>query len=156
MTTVRRIILLSIIALSPAAAMHALGHGDGKMPGPFLQRHAVMGSLAAHMKATKAAIATEEFKAAATHADAIYWLARIVPDTFPEGSGPNMGKTRAAPKIWQDWAGFTAASRRLAETAAELRQAAKSDNESATKAAFATVAKSGCGGCHKVYRTAKQ
>jgi cytochrome c556 len=133
-----------------------LAHGGGDMPGPFLQRHAVMGSLAAHMKATKAAIDAGALKDAARQADAIYWLARMLPDTFPKGSGPEMGKTRADPKIWQDWSGFVAASERLAETSEALKKAADGGDAAATEAAFKAVGREGCGGCHKVYRAPKR
>lgn len=139
-----------------AATAIAFAHGGKHMPQPFLERHAVMGSLAAHMKATKAALSDKDMKAVAGQADAIYWLARIVPATFPEGSGPEMGKTRASPKIWEDWKGFEAASAKLAETAAALRTAAKSDNAAHAETAFRNVAREGCGGCHKVYRAPKQ
>lgn len=126
------------------------------MPPLMMQRHAVMGSLAAHMKATKSALSSKEFDAVAGQAEAIYWLARIIPTTFPEASGPEMGKTRASSKVWADGKGFETASARLADMASELKTAAKSDNATHTENAFRKVGREGCGGCHKVYRTAKQ
>ena len=139
-----------------AASFVAFAHGGNQMPPPMMQRHAVMGSLAAHMKAAKSALSSKEFDAVAGQAEAIYWLARILPTAFPEGSGPEMGKTRASPKIWQDWKGFEAASAQLADAAAELKTAAKSDNAAHTETAFRKLGREGCGGCHKVYRTPKQ
>jgi cytochrome c556 len=133
----------------------AFAHSGGKMPRPFLQRHAVMGSLAAHMKAAKAAITANDMKAVSGQAEAIHWLARMLPDTFPKGSGPEMGKTRAAPKIWEDWTGFVAASDKLATTAMALKTAAGSGNAQAAEAAFTAVGRDGCGDCHTVYRAPK-
>lgn len=133
----------------------AFAHGGNQMPQPFMERHAVMGSLAAHMKAAKAALSDKDMDAVAGQADAIYWLARIVPTTFPKGSGPELGKTRASPKIWQDWTGFEAASATLADKAAALKTAAKSDNAAHAETEFRNVAREGCGGCHKIYRTSK-
>lgn len=131
----------------------ALAHGTGPMPPPFLQRHAVMTSLAVHLKAAKAAVAAGDIKAVADQAEAIHWLARILPDIFPKGSGAEMGDTRAAPKIWEDWKGFSAASGELADTAAALKKAAETNG--AVEDAFKAVAIEGCGGCHKLYRLPK-
>jgi hypothetical protein len=89
------------LACLAAAVTAAFAHSGGAMPKPFLQRHAVMTSLAAHLKAAKADLDAKDWKGVALHAEAIHWLARIVPDTFPKGSGPEMGKTRASPKIWK-------------------------------------------------------
>lgn len=150
-----RFFLLGMAVLGATGA-GVLAHGGGDMPRPFLQRHAVMGSLAAHMKATKSAIGSGNLKDTARQAEAIYWLARMLPDTFPKGSGPEMGKTRAEPKIWQDWQGFLAASDRLADTASALRKAAHGGNREATDAAFKAVGREGCGGCHKAYRAPKR
>lgn len=145
--------ILFVIALFAAGGGVAFAHGDGgDMPRPFMQRHAVMGSLAAHMKAAKAAMDAGDLKAVANQAEAIHWLARILPDVFPKGSGPEMGDTRAAPKIWEDRDGFVAASHRLADTASALAKDAKSGNADATEAAFRQTGKEGCGGCHKTYR----
>lgn len=145
-----------VVAVLVAASFVAFAHGGNHMPPPMMQRHAVMGSLAAHMKATKSALSSKEFDAVAGQAEAIYWLARILPTTFPKGSGPEMGKTRASPKIWEDWKGFETASARLADTASELKTAAKSDNPAHAENAFRKVGREGCGGCHKVYRGPKQ
>lgn len=67
-----------------------------------------------------------------------------------------MGMTRAAPKIWADWDGFTKASDRLAETATALQKAANADEPKASEAAFKAMTVQGCGGCHKIYRTVKR
>jgi cytochrome c556 len=138
------------------ASATVFAHGGKNMPQPFMERHAVMGSLAAHMKAAKAAISSGDLKLAAGQADAIYWLARIMPATFPKGSGPEMGKTRASPKIWEDWAGFEAATNTLAERAKALKTAVDSGDAAAADAAFKTLGREGCSGCHKAYRAPKK
>jgi cytochrome c556 len=150
-----RSILLAAAVLGAICGI-AFAHDGGHMPRPFLQRHAVMGSLAAHMKSAKSAMAAGELKAVAGQAEAIHWLARILPDIFPKGSGPEIGKTRASPKIWNDWQGFVVASNRLAETATTLKQAAESNNAGAARTEFKATVMDGCGGCHKVYRLPKQ
>jgi len=147
--------MVAFVCLASTIAV-AFAHMGKDMPRPFLQRHALMGSLAAHTKAIKVAIDAKDMKLAASQAEAIHWLARILPDTFPKGSGPEMGTTRAAPKIWADWDGFTKASNRLAEIATTLRKTATADDLKASEAAFKAMTVQGCGGCHKVYRTAKR
>jgi len=149
------LLIAAFVCLTSTIAV-ALAHMGKDMPRPFLQRHALMGSLAAHTKAIKAAIGAKDMKLAASQAEAIHWLARVLPDTFPKGSGPAMGMTRAAPKIWADWNGFTKASNRLAETASALQKKATADDLKASEAAFKAMTVQGCGGCHKVYRTAKR
>ena len=149
-------ILFVVVALAAAGGV-AFAHGNGgDMPRPFMQRHAVMGSLAAHMKAAKAAMDAGDLDAVAGQAEAIHWLARILPDVFPKGSGPEMGDTRASPKIWEDWEGFVAASHKLADTAGALAKAAKGGNADAANAAFRETGKEGCGGCHNAYRLTKR
>lgn len=150
-----RLFILAVACLIAVTAV-AYAHSGANMPRPFMQRHAIMGSLGAHMKAAKAAIAAGDMKAVAGQAEAIHWLARILPDSFPKGSGQAMGKTRAAPKIWEDWKGFEAASAKLAETAMALKSAAGNGNAGKVDAAFKKVGLQGCGGCHKAFRTPKQ
>lgn len=150
-----RLPVLAAACLTAISAV-AYAHSGANMPRPFMQRHAIMGSLGAHMKAAKAAIAAGDMKAVAAQAEAIHWLARILPDSFPKGSGPKMGKTRAAPNIWADWMGFEAASAKLAATAMALKSAAGKGDAGKVDAAFKKVGFQGCGGCHKAFRAPKQ
>lgn len=152
----RYIFSAAIIVCLLSAFAAAFGQTGRNMPRPLLQRHAVMGSLAAHMKAIRAAIASNDKYDVMALADAIHWLARMLPDTFPKGSGREMGKTRAEPKIWSDWEGFVVASDRLAETADALKKTAADGNAEAIEEAFRIVARKGCGDCHKAYRTPKR
>ena len=74
-----------------------------------------------------------------------------MPPLFPASSKTG-GETTAAPKIWEDEAGFKAA---FAKFGSDSKSAAGSvkDLES-FKAAFASVGKD-CGGCHNTYRIKK-
>lgn len=151
--------LAFVLVTSAGSSGHegaVMGHQGAVMPKPMLERHAVMTSLAAHSVAIKTAIARRDSEAVARHAEAMHWLAQIVPHSFPNGSGEALGKTRALPKIWQDWTGFTAAAHALAEEAAKLAAAAKSGQTQQLHVRFATMAKRGCGGCHGTYRAPKR
>ena len=71
---------------------------------------------------------------------------------FPETSKTG-GETTAAPKIWEDQAGFR---KRFDDWAADIKTAAAhTDSKESFTAAFQTVAKN-CGGCHETYRIKKQ
>lgn len=73
-------------------------------------------------------------------------------ELFPEGSEEG-GKTTAAPKIWEDRAGFTQAVAKFeADTASGI--ATKPADLDAFKTAFGAAA-ANCGTCHKEYRVKK-
>src|SRR3954454_9367493 len=77
--------------------------------------------------------------------------AKRIPTLFPENSKTG-GDTAAAPKIWEDMAGFQAAAAKLG---ADSQKAAASVNDlAAFKTTFGEVTKD-CGGCHETYRLKK-
>jgi cytochrome c556 len=67
---------------------------------------------------------------------------------FPAGSGT--GDTKAAPKIWEDMAGFKKAEAKFEADVAAAIAAAPQDLD-AFKAQFDAVT-SNCGACHQAYR----
>lgn len=69
-------------------------------------------------------------------------------DLFPDNSKTG-GETTAAPKIWEDMAGFKAALAKFGREAKAAEEAVK-DLDS-FKAQFGEVSKN-CGGCHRDYR----
>ena len=86
-----------------------------------------------------------------THATTIARLAPQVSRWFPAGTGPDVGKTRAKPEIWQKPEDF-AAKRRAFQTAARSFDAtAKTGDVAAIKASFGTLGKT-CKACHDPYR----
>jgi cytochrome c556 len=77
--------------------------------------------------------------------------AKRIPTLFPENTKTG-GDTAAAPKIWEDMAGFQAAAAKLG---ADSQKAAASVNDLETfKATFGAVTKD-CGACHDTYRLKK-
>lgn len=122
-------------------------------------RKAVMQSIAAHFRGTVAAIKSGDSKriqAAARQAQAINTLSKGIVILTPRGSGASAGKTRALPKIWQDWDGYKKAAANLTEETAKLVTALKSGDAKAAMAQFARTGKMGCGGCHGTYRAKKK
>ncbi len=71
---------------------------------------------------------------------------------FPEDSKTG-GDTEAAPKIWEDKAGFDALTAEFQTASAKAAEAAKA-GEGDFKAAFGAVAKN-CKACHQDYRIKK-
>jgi len=74
-----------------------------------------------------------------------------MPDLFPANSKTG-GETTAAPKIWDDMAGFKAGFAKMS-TEAKAAQSSVKDLDS-FKAAFGGLTKN-CGGCHETYRVKK-
>jgi cytochrome c556 len=86
-------------------------------------------------------------KILATYEDA----AGKMPNLYPADSKTG-GETTAAPKIWEDMAGFKAGFAKFGSEA-KAAQAAVKDLDS-FKAQFGAVMKN-CGGCHETYRIKK-
>lgn len=75
-------------------------------------------------------------------------VATRLPTLFPEDSKTG-GKTSAAPKIWEDMAGFKAAAAKFAQDANSAMTQTK-DQTSFAKAYMVVL--SNCGVCHQTYR----
>ena len=84
---------------------------------------------------------------AATIAD----LAPQVPTWFPEGTGPDVGKTDARAEIWQKPEDFAAKAKAFREAAMAFNTAAQGSDLDSIRSAHADLGKS-CKGCHDLYR----
>ena len=71
---------------------------------------------------------------------------------FPEGTGPEMGKTGAKPEIWQKPADFAAKVRDFQAASKALHQAATRGDIAAVKASYGKLGGS-CKSCHDPYRS---
>lgn len=78
-------------------------------------------------------------------------LAPKVPGWFPPGTGPDVGKTRAKPAIWQKPQDFAAKAHDLASAATALNSAATEGDMNKIKSAFDQLGKD-CKACHDPYR----
>ena len=81
-----------------------------------------------------------------TYADA----AKKVPTLFPDSSKTG-GETTAAPKVWEDQAGFKTA---FAKFEADAAKGAGATDLASFRAAFGDATKN-CGSCHEAYRIKK-
>lgn len=114
------------------AAMKAMSKA-GKAPGMMLKSEAPF-----DLAAVKAALQTFSENAKKSK------------DLFPDGS--NTGETRAKPEVWTAKADFLA---RFDKLAADADKASTTiTDEASFKKEYPQVAQN-CGGCHKIYRAAK-
>ena len=121
---------------------------------PIAARKALMKEQGAQTK-TGGGMAKGEAPFDLTKAQAIFAnyidTAAKMPELFPPTSKTG-GETTAAPKIWEDMAGFKAGFAKLS-TEAKAAQSSVKDLDS-FKAAFGGLTKN-CGGCHETYRVKK-
>ena len=81
-------------------------------------------------------------------------IARLAPQVsgwFPPGTGPDVGKTRAKPEIWQKPKDFASKVRDFQRAAPAFDAAARGGDEAQIRASFATLGKT-CKACHDLYR----
>ena len=72
-------------------------------------------------------------------------------DWFPEGSGPDAGRTRAKAEIWSDGETFRQRAQAFRTEAAEFQQAAQSGDIAAIRAAQPELGDT-CKNCHDRFR----
>ncbi|MGE4220561.1 MAG: cytochrome c [Alphaproteobacteria bacterium] len=158
-----------VIAVVLAVIVGALGYWQStkkSMPdmaqaaAAIKQRVDVMKDFGQQTGIVKAFVTEDKGDAAAVKAAAEKMAAdtKSLPAMFPAGSGrgtvdPKM--TRALPKIWEDMPGFQAAVAKMEAEAAALSAAADTGDKAVIAAAFDSLGKNGCGGCHSAYRGPK-
>ena len=70
---------------------------------------------------------------------------------FPAGTGPEAGKTRALPVIWQKPEDFKAAQKVFSDAAPKLLAAANAGDLDAVKSTYGDLGKA-CKNCHDTFR----
>lgn len=79
-------------------------------------------------------------------------LSRQASGWFPQGSGPELGKTGAKPEIWQNQKDFASKLHNFQVAAQAFNSAAAGNDMNATKARFADLG-GACKACHDKYRS---
>ncbi|MGN6155927.1 MAG: c-type cytochrome [Sphingomicrobium sp.] len=82
-------------------------------------------------------------------------LAPKLESWFPTGTGPDVGKTRAKPEIWQKPEDFALKAHDFEQAAMLFNVAAKSGDLNRITATFDALGKS-CKACHDLYRAPKK
>ncbi len=141
------LVLLALVASSTALSAD---------PGPDLvvkYRHKVMEAAGDHMGALGMIVKGESNRTSdvTMHATALAEIARIVPDLFPAGTGPDVVKSDSKAEIWTKKAEWDAAVKVFQDESAKLVETAKGGDMTAIKAQFGKVGGS-CGDCHDLFR----
>ena len=85
------------------------------------------------------------------HAATVHGFGPQILGWFPEGSGPEAGRTRAKAEIWSDAATFRAATERFQQASGAFNQAAQAGDLAAMRAALPALRDS-CSNCHEKFR----
>lgn len=135
-----------------AGATHAFAGED-----EIKYRQEIFKAVGGHMTAMATILKTDagDMSHMEAHANAMLDLAKISHSIFPEGSGPDAGKTRAKANIWTDADDFKKVVMAFEENAGKLAMAAKSGDKGAIGAALGSLGKNGCKECHDTYRADK-
>ena len=114
-------------------------------------RHAIMEAMSSHVAAILL-IATNKIDARQhlqEHADAVANLTDELDHLFPEGSGGS--ETETLPEIWSDSEKFSAAVKKMQDSAQSLQAAAGANDNKAFMGTFAAAGKA-CKSCHESFR----
>ena len=117
------------------------------------QRHEDMEAIGDATKKANNALkaSTPDLAAIKDSAAKINDIAPKVLPLFPAGSGPDVGKTRAKPEIWQKPEDFALKAHDFVTAANQFDVAAKSGDIAQVKMTFEALGKT-CKACHDLYR----
>ena len=153
----RKVLMLAgicVACVSGGAAWAASGDDAVK------KRQAAMKQIGGQMKVIKDYLGGNGTAADVVQgATTINGLSKSTPALFVDGTARGdtglSVETEALASIWQDAGGFENAWKVLTTESEKLAQVAATENRDAIAAQFGTMAKNGCGGCHKSYRLKK-
>lgn len=144
------VIVIGGLALGLAAGcaskgMSKMGSGD-----VVADRQRLMKLNGASWADIQAKVKAGNFDAIAVNAETLALNAEHIPALFPEGSLTE--KSNAKPEIWQKWAEFQQAAKKLQVEAEKLRDASKAKNAQLTQDIVKDFGKNTCGSCHTPFR----
>jgi len=114
-------------------------------------RHDGMEAIGDANKALHRALGSSDIPTVRANAAKIAQLSQQASTWFPAGTGPDVGKTRAKPDIWQNSEDFAAKLRAFQTAARALQLAAGGNDVGAMNARFAALG-GACKACHDKYR----
>jgi len=115
-------------------------------------RHEGMEAMGDATKALHRALSgTPDLATVRANAAKVAQLSEQASTWFPAGTGPDVGKTRAKPDIWQNSEDFATRLRALQTAARALETTSKSNDVAAMNARFADLGGT-CKACHDKYR----
>ncbi len=150
----RYLLVAASVAVAGALALPVLAETPSEI---VLKREKAMKEMGGHMKAISGFIKQGEGTAedVARRAGEIGEIAAKIPSLFTEGTemnGAADSKFKAKPEIWLDWENFEKSAAKLGTESKALAAAANGGDKEMITAAFKSLGKDACGGCHKAYR----
>ena len=143
----KKLIIVAILILTSVTFGNAIAHSGAT--GIVKERMDYFKASQINLKKIRVHISNENYESIIPLANSIAsWSARMS-DYFPAGSDTK--PSEASPKIWSDFAGFTAAAKLNWEATISLAKAAEMGDRDAVINAFKDTAAS-CKSCHKTYR----
>ena len=145
---------IALCAAAVSAAPLVVARVSGPQAAQIMHtRHEGMEKIGKNGKAINRELTSSSPNMAAVHAGAavIADLSRQASGWFPEGTGPEVGKTGAKPAIWQNPQDFAAKLHNFQVAAAAFNAAAASGDVGVTKARFNEL-EGACKACHDKYR----
>jgi cytochrome c556 len=145
-----RHVLLPLVAVG--VTVTAAVAADKNAKGIVAVRQNVMDAQGSHMAAINAILKEDPqaISLVVPQAEAIADTTATIPEMFPKGS--DQPPTNALPPVWDKPDEFKAAAQKAHELARKLADTAKGGDAQATLAAFGSLGKEGCGGCHETFR----
>ena len=114
-------------------------------------RHDGMEAIGDATKAIHRAQSVPDLPTIRSNAARIVQLSQQASGWFPAGTGPDVGKTRAKPDIWQNPQDFAVKLRNFQTAARAFNTAASGSDAGAINAAFGQLGGT-CKACHDTYR----
>jgi cytochrome c556 len=152
----RRVLCALTAGLALGLAGQALGADSPENLVKY--RKSVMKAIGGHTGAIAAVVKGEVSYGThvANHARGIKDMSLIVPEIFPDNSGPmDYADTGALPGIWEESAKFKQAVTAFQSAAAKFAAIAEGGDMQAIGAGLGDLGKT-CGGCHKPFRKKKE
>lgn len=143
----RKLTFPGLIAASLFIAVQAPAHQGAT--GIVKERMDAFKASQQHLKSVITAAKTDEFEQLEKLARQLAEWGRAMPDYFPADSAHP--PSEAAPAIWQDFSGFSAAADRFTRSSIQLETAGEAKDRKAVFTAIEAVAAS-CKSCHSDYR----
>jgi cytochrome c556 len=143
-------------ALAESMVMLAAPLGHDQALAVMKTRHDGMHSIADAGKAIHRAFGpTPDLPTVRANSAKLVQLSQQASGWFPAGTGPDVGKTRAKPEIWQNAADFATKLHNFQGAARALDAAARGTDVAAMNARFDDL-DGACKACHDKYRAEEQ
>ncbi|MBM4441188.1 MAG: cytochrome c [Candidatus Rokubacteria bacterium] len=147
----RLTVIVAGVGLLAAACASGSGTMASKTPEQLVaERQQLMKQHGDSWKNIQDSAKANNLQGVATNADTMNQNAKKIVALFPAGSMTD--KSKAKPEIWQKFAEFEGAAKKLETESARLRDTARTGNAQATNEVIKDFGRTACGACHTPFR----